>query len=280
MNIIMNEVKEAKKIIKTNKYEKFSSAVALLVRYYVQIEGLSRAEVKNEMKKFLILNHEEYDYWEQSLNKMIKNADKFPLCQIDEIPITQKEIDVIYKAGSEKKEKILFTFLVLGKFKWMKTGKAWVNDTGFLTFKNANAETKIEERDYIIKDFKEAGFISYAKSPMNLSIHINFIDENENPVFVVKDLRELGFRWLKYKGQKYVECQECGILFKPSAMNACYCKNCRGYIPLETKIIECIDCGISFETPSSTKSRRCPLCRRKHYNEYQKKLMQKRNLVS
>lgn len=263
----MNEVKEAEKIIKTNKYEKLSSAVSLLVRYYVQIEGLKKAEVKDKMKKFLVLNHEEYDYWEQSLNKMIKNADKFPLCQIDEIPITQKEIDVIYKAGSEKKEKILFTFLVLGKFKWMKSGKAWVNDTGASTFKRANTYTLFEERDYIIKDFKEDGCVSYAKSPMNMSIHVDFIDEDSEPVFVVKDLRELGFRWLKFKGQKYVECQDCGSLFKPTAMNACYCKNCRGYIPLKTKLVECKDCGTNFETPASTKSRRCPLCRRLYNNE-------------
>lgn len=271
--LVINEVKEAERIIETNKFDKLSSAVALLVRYYIQIKEFKSAIVKDEIKRFLTLNHQEYDYWEKSVNKMIKKAKKFPLCQIDEIPITQKEIDVIYQAGSEKKEKILFTFLVLGKLKWMKTGKAWVNDTGASTFKRANTDTRTNERDYIIRDFKEAGFISYAQSPMNMSIHIDFIDDNSNTVLIVNDLRELGYRWLQFKGQRYIECGKCGILFKPSKMNNCYCKNCRGYIPLKTKIIECIDCGISFESPAIAKSKRCPLCRRIHYNKRLKDYM-------
>lgn len=265
--MVINEVKEAERILQTNKYDKFSSAVALLIRYYVHIKELKKSDVITEIKKFLFLNHQEYDYWEKSINKMINKAKKFPLCQIDEIPITQKEIDIIYQAGSEKKEKILFTFLVLGKLKWMKTGKAWVNDTGASVFKRANAETKTADRDYIIRDFKEAGFISYAQSPMNMSIHIDFIDDSSDVILTIKDLRELGYRWLQFKGQRYTECNKCGILFKPSRMNNCYCKNCRGYIPLVTKVIECIDCGISFEAPSITRSKRCPSCRRLHYNE-------------
>lgn len=271
--LVINEVKEAERIIETNKFDKLSSAIALLVRYYIQIKEFKRDIVRDEIKKFLILNHQEYDYWEKSVNKMIKKAKKFPLCNIDEIPITQKEIDVIYQAGSEKKEKILFTFLVLGKLKWMKTGKAWVNDTGASIFKRANTDTRTNERDYIIRDFKEAGFISYAQSPMNMSIHVDFIDDNEESILMIKDLRELGYRWLQFKGQRYIECNECEILFKPTRMNNCYCKNCRGYIPLKTKIIECIDCGISFESPAIAKSKRCPLCRRIHYNKRLKDYM-------
>lgn len=272
----INEVKEAEKIIATNKYEKFSSAVALLVRYYMQIKGLDKDKTKEVMKKFLALNHQECDYWEKSLNKMIKNSDKFPICQIDEIPITQKEMDIISQAGTEKKEKILFTFLVLGKLKWMKTGKAWVNDTGSSTFMRANTATRADARDFIIKEFYEAGYISYAKSPMNMSIHVDFIDEDGEAVHTVKDLRNLGFRWLQFKGQRYVECQECGILFKPNRSHAKYCKEHRGYIPLETKVIECKDCGVSFEAPSMSRARRCPSCGRLRHNEIQKKSRLKR----
>lgn len=265
--LIINEVKEAEKIINTNKYDKLASAVNLLVRYYWQIKRLTKEEVKEKIRLFIELNHEEFEYWENSVKRMIKNADKFPLCQLNEIPITQKEIDIIFKAGTEKKEKILFTFLVLAKLKYLKSGKAWVNDTGSSTFKLANAQTGVEDRDYIIRDFYEAEFISYAKSPMNMSIHIDFIDTDGDTVFVVNDLRNLGYRWLKFKGHKYIECNECGKLFKPTKGNSLYCKDHRGYIPLRTKIIECCDCGISFETAAITKSKRCPLCQRLHYNE-------------
>lgn len=271
--LVINEVKEAEMIIETNKFDKISSAASLLARYYAQIKKISKEELVKKIESFFILNHENVIGWNSFISKIIKNANKIPLCQIDSIPITQKEIDIIKSLNSDKKEKILFTFLVFGKLKYMRTGKAWVNDTSKSMFERANTSPRADERDYIIRDFKEAEFISYAKSPMNLSIHIDFIDNDGESVFNVSDLRNLGFKWMKYKGGNYVECNGCGILFKPTQMNNCYCKDCRGYIPLVTKVVECIDCGISFETSSNTKSKRCYKCRKKHRLEYQKNLM-------
>lgn len=271
--MIINEVEEAENIIQTNKYEKFSSALSLLIRYYIHIKGLKKNDVKDEIKKFLVINHEDYNYWEKFIDKVIRKSKHNHLCQIDKIPITQKEIDIIYQVDSEKKQKILFTFLVIGKLKWLKTGKAWVNNTGSSTFKIANAETNAAERDYIIRDFHDAGYISYARSPMNMSIHIDFIDDTDEPVITIKDLRCLGYRWLQYKTQKYAECNRCGILFKTSKTNKCYCQRCRKY-----KIIKCISCGKEFETPIKTHDTecRCYECRIKHRRDYQAKLMEQR----
>lgn len=266
--LVINEVREAERIINTNKFDKISSAASLIARYYIQIKEMNEDEVIKKLESFFTLNNENTCSWGNFILKIIKNANKIPLCQINEIPITQREIDVVKTAGSDKKEKILFTFLVMGKLKYMKTFSAWVNDTSKNIFEIANTSPRADERDYIIRDFYESGLISYAKSPMNLSVHIDFIDTEGETVFAVKDLRNLGFKWMQYKGQKYVECQSCGILFKPTKMNARYCKSCRGYVPLKTKIVECCDCGTSFETPANTKSKRCPHCRRKHRLEW------------
>lgn len=270
---MINEEREAERIIETNKYDSLSSAVSLIIRYYIQIKEMSNDEVKSKVKSFLELNHCEFDKWKRFIKRVIKNSDKYPICRLNEIPITQKEIDIIKSAGSDKKEKILFTFLVIGKLKYLKSGDAWVNDTSKKIFEQANTSPRADERDYIIRDFYESNIVSYAKSPMNLSIHIDFVDPDGEPVFTVKDLRNLGFRWMKYKGDNYVECQSCGIIFKPTKMNARYCKECRGYVPLKTKIVECCepDCGISFETPANNRSNRCPSC------SYKRRLKQVRN---
>lgn len=273
----INEVKEAEKIIKTNRYEKISVAVGLLIRYYFHKQNLTPDEIREKIKAFVTLHHEDYDHWESFVNKTLENVENVPLCEIDEIPITQKEIDVIKSVENKKEQKILFAFLVMGKLKYLKTGKSWVNNTGATFFKNANVDVRTEERDYIIKKFHDAGFLSYAKSPMNMAIHIDFIDkEKSNPVLMIKDLRELGFRWLLYIGERYVECNQCGILFRPNSSNDRYCKKHRGYIPLKTKIIECRDCGVSFETSAGLLDKRCPNCKRLHYNKRLKEYMRKK----
>lgn len=265
--LAINEVKEAERIIETNKYDKISTAASLIIRYYIQIKGLSPAETKDKMKAFFNMNHKDYDNWRKFVSKVIKTSDDYPLCNIDEIPITQKEINIVDALETDIKKKVMFTFIVMGKLKQIKSGNSWLNDSSKSLFDRANVNVRVADRDYIIKDLYELEYISYAKSPMNLSLHIDAIDMSGDPVFTVKDLRNIGFAWLKYKGESYTYCNECGILFKPTRPNNIYCKNCVGYIPLQTKVIECCDCGTSFETPSMTKSKRCPHCRHKHYNE-------------
>lgn len=278
MNTI-NEVKEAEHIIETNKFKKFSSALSLIIRYYIQIKNYSKKETIDAVNKFISLNKENYIDWEETVEKMIKNAKKYPLCQINEIPLTKKEIEVVRNSGNKKKQKVLFTFLVLAKLKYLRNGNTWIRNTDAEIFKRANAESTFKERGLMIYDFREAGYITLPKSPMNMSLHIEFIDVEGEPELIVTDLRNLGYRWLKYCGEKYIECQECGKLFKPAKGNSLYCKDHRGYIPLRTKIIECCDCGISFETAStSNKNSRCPLCSRLRRNEKQRELMKRRKI--
>lgn len=274
--LIMNEVKEAEIILETNKFNKFTSALSLLIRYYAQIKEYHSAEIRDAMKNFIKLNNEEYSHWEELINKMIKSAKKFPLSQIDEIPLTQKELDVVASIPDKKKQKVLFTFLVLAKFKYIKSGKAWVNNTGASTFEIANSKSVKRDRSRIIYELKEMKVITLSKSPLNRSVHLEFIDEDGEPALIIKDLRNLGYRWLQYCGERYIECNECGILFKPTRMNNCYCKSCRGYIPLKTKIVECIECGTSFEAPATSPGKRCSSCSKLRRQAKQRDLMRKR----
>lgn len=272
----ISDVKRAEYILQTNNFDKLSKALSLIIRYFIQIKDYNPLLIKEEARKFLALNNEEFEYWENTVDKIIKSAKKYPLYDIDSIPITQSEIDVIRQAGNSKKQKILFTFLVMGKLQYLKTGKAWVNDTGAKIFKLANAQTKTEERDYIIRDFYEAGFISYAKSPMNMSIHIDFIDDTGDAILTITDLRNLGYQWLKYSGRNYIPCKECGILFKPTNTNNLYCNEHKGYIRKPDKVIVCCDCNNKYIAPAMARGNRCPLCSRIRRNEKQKELMRKR----
>jgi hypothetical protein len=76
---------------------------------------------------------------------------------------------------------------------------------------------------------------------------------------------------------KTAVCQKCGKRFEKINANEKYCINCRGYEPIETKIIHCVDCGKKIIVDGIVKKQdRCSDCYKKYRNNYQKELMRKR----
>ena len=88
------------------------------------------------------------------------------------------------------------------------------------------------------------------------------MDDESEKVFQVCDFRELGYEYLKYKGENYIRCSECGILTKGNKNGTKkYCSSCAQYSPQETKTIKCVDCGADFIVDARVMSKcRCDGC--------------------
>lgn len=284
--IIMNQVKEAEKILETNEFTDSTwTTMSLLVRYYAQIKEYKPKKIRELTEEFFNRNApywKEYFYAQELLEKIIKDAKKYPLTQVDEIPITQKELDTVATASSLKLQKILFTFLVLGKFKFIRKGNTWINYPNTTFFKMTNTYQTKTERHLLIHDLKEAKYISLTKSIMDRSYHVEIIDPDGEPVMMVKSLENLGYRWLMYIGKNYAECAECGAMFKPSNNKQKYCKkHLTTHKKSETFI--CIDCYEAFEVPEGgRKKKRCNLCNWRHRKNYkhQKYLENRKELIN
>jgi DNA-directed RNA polymerase subunit RPC12/RpoP len=106
------------------------------------------------------------------------------------------------------------------------------------------------------------GLLEFPKRNDNLSMRVTFLDIDSPEEIFISDFRELGYEYLKYQGENFIRCAECGILTRGSKKNnKKYCKNCSGYIPKVTKSIVCVDCGQEFSTSAyNTKTKRCKEC--------------------
>ena len=109
----------------------------------------------------------------------------------------------------------------------------------------------------------------------NTSIRVTFIDTESPEELFVSDFRELGYEYLKYKGENFIRCAECGILTRGNKNGTKrYCKDCAAYTPQETKTVVCVDCGNQFIVKSlNRKTCRCNGCQIIH----EKELKSKRN---
>ena len=279
MRLLLNEVTEAEQIIDGAISDiTISEALSLISRYYRQMLELSPKETKSRLYQWLLtqLNSCNVDDWDEFIDKLISNAKKYPLLQVDKIYITKSEISKIQTLKKKNQQKLAFTLLVLAKYGNLKSVKnnSWVLIQQYKAFQLARVVG--DSRWSTMRELKDAGLIDFAHKVDNINVRVTFIDDDSEPELAVSDLRELGYQYLRYTGEEFVECRECGVLVRKTCINKKYCKDCAGYQPIIKKKVQCIDCGEWFEVDNkNTKTMRCSFCQEEKNKENGRKRINK-----
>lgn len=244
---------------------------------------LSKKECKEELiricKKSVPMFTEISDY--KKIDNIIKKAwaDKRPLYQIKDIPISHTVLSWFKKQGLKKNElKLLFTLYVgyLIKKKGMGYNGAerfqQIKDREFLRT-NSNITTACSIKK-TLNIFRDKGLIEITGNNFCITF-INDKDfiECENNVsnlliLTGEDLYNIGDALFKFYSN-YRYCEQCGRLIPNNIKNKRFCDDCakiRKYKPQETKIVTCKDCEIKFETSSKNNKQeyRCENCAKEH----------------
>lgn len=261
--IIMNEKKAIDDILsgKLDNY-KISQIILMLAKYHVQIESLNDNDTKDLILSFLRTEIPKTNYlrWKNFIDKCIVSAKKYRIKEINKIGITQKEINTIKKFDNISIQKLMFTILVLAKFNYMCNGKTWVNVSLTELTSLSRISNNIESCDLMLHELYKQKLIEFNTKVDNNNFKVNFVDTEDEIIFEVTDLRELGYWWLKCCNEKFGVCKECGIIFRKSGRNHFFCKHHQGYIPAKLKIMNCVDCGREFEVSGNSRVVRCNCC--------------------
>ena len=264
----------------------YADLILLIKYFYSQAKRsnkrLKTKEVILELQEYLKLQCDNYQSvdWYKRLEKMIKKYKNTPLYDVDSIPITDSELTTIKSIKNKKLEKIAFVSLVLAKYYNLKNEKnnGYVNVEYSVIFGLARVTATIMyEQPSLLHELKEMNLVQRSNRIDNPNFRVLFIDDDSPVVLHITDLRELGYQYLKYKGEKFIECAECGVLLRKKNNATKYCPSCRGYQPIQFKTLTCVDCGKEFVVSSkNVKTKRCEECTKQHRNNYQKQLMQKK----
>lgn len=294
MSLILNEVKYVENILKTGEVgRKPSSTLLLLAKYYYNEKNLRNKEIEIKLDEFMSKNYPNYNkvYWENSIESYSKKAGKYTLNQIDEIPITKSELEVIESIGDPRLERYLFTMLCYAKAYNIvsKKNNGWINTDLSVIYNTARLRARrSDDRFHMVNQLlkiscnEKIPSITISQKNTNRNVKINFIDFSGEVVLHISDLRELGYEYMMYKGGKFIRCEICGRLMRKKK-NKKYCPECLSKNPYYThtpsKKIQCIDCKEWFEVDGVVKKQeRCPKCYKEYRKKYQKMLMRnKRN---
>lgn len=266
--IVLNEKEYAENCLKNGKLSnKPFFDLSIIAKYYYSI-GYKKKKIETLLNDFMRENYDRYEFdeisWRNTISNLVEKAKKYKLFEINGIKVTKSELEKISEIHNKVLERLMFTMLCLAKLgnERNERNNGWVNTEVKDIFTLARISATIYDQDLKINQLYQLGLIEFPKRNDLLNIRVTFADNQGDEELYISDFRELGYEYLKYKGENFFRCQECGILVRQNKNSTKkYCKDCAGYTPQETKTITCVDCGIEFEVDSkNNKSCRCDEC--------------------
>lgn len=216
--MVMNEKVEAERIIEgKSKGNNTSDIIRILAKYYTQVEKENNNKtyeliVDRLMKLFPCFDVYE---WSEFIKKVIKNSKKYPIKEVDKVPVTQKEIDIIKSIPVKRLQKLAFTYLIVGKYNYLTNKNGWVNVSYDAIMKMAGIHwTNNLQRSYDVHELYMMKLISTSKKIDNIKVKVEFIDTNGDEVLGIRTFNKLGWFWSKYLKNEAKICKDCGEFFE------------------------------------------------------------------
>lgn len=229
-NIVLNErayVEEALENLSLGA--KPVQTLSRIARYYFN-EGYKKQEIGSLLEDFMLKCDPTINIvkWQNTIEKLARSSDKFELIDIPGVFVTKSELCTIKQINGKLLQRLMFTMLCLSKYgnAASKTNNNWVNRKDKDIFCLANIAVTTKRQSLMINDLWSMGFVGYSKVVDNVNINVKIIDDESPVELFIRDFRNLGNQYMKYCGEKYIECQCCGKVVKERHGKQKYCPEC------------------------------------------------------
>lgn len=234
MRIILNEKKYVEEYLKKKE---LPNDIGL--KFFFKLVGktiynseITRSEFVNKMydiiKEFnisplIIQEYQMKPLFETIYKNFVDKPERALLKEMDQIPLYQKEVDIINTATADIEKRVLATCYILAR---VMGGSGWLNMENWSgLFNVAGVHATLERQTEIIRSLRMQGLITFSQLNTNLSIKVEMHPEGE-PVFYVNELEKVGNKFLGAFKKGYKQCQECGRLIKIVNNRTSFCKKC------------------------------------------------------
>ena len=237
MSIVLNEYEWAERAIKDKLLGKKPYETLSRVAKYYTYKNYTRREVRRLLDEFLLQCEPAVSLvtWSDTLDSAAKSAAKYPLVMIDSIDITEPEMARIATLPGKPIRRLAFTLLCIAKYMHTisESTNYWVTTPDNEIMKMANISTSIKRQSGMFGQLKDEGMIRFSKQIDNLSVQVLFAEPGDT-VLRITDFRNLGYQYMKYLGDPYFECTNCGLTDKIMNPASCrppkYCPQCAAEI--------------------------------------------------
>jgi len=245
MTIVLDENAWAQEMIANRTLgKKAFETLSRVARYYLD-EGMSRRDARMRLDTFLTQCDPtaSLSKWSDTLDFAVKRALKSTALKIDCIIVTVPEMEKIDSLESRQIRRLAFTLLCLSKY-WdavNSRGDHWVNSEQREIMKMANINTSLKRQSLMYGALRKLGMVEFSRKVDNTNVRVTFAEAGE-PALKITDFRNLGFQYLRYHGEPYFECQNCGIVTKrvgganSRGRPQKYCKDCANEVAVKQRV--------------------------------------------
>lgn len=217
MSIVLNEYEWAERMINNHDLGKQPVETLSRVSKYYYENHYKKRDIRRMLDTFLTQCDPNVSLvrWSDVLDRVTKNANKLPLIRMDGIDITKAEMDRIETLKGKQIRRLAFTLLCVAKY-WDRVSASnnhWVNNQDKEIMQMANISTTIKRQSAMFSELRDSGFIRFSKKIDNLNVQVLFMEDGEIAIHI-QDFRNLGYQYLRYYGEPYFECENCGITIK------------------------------------------------------------------
>lgn len=200
-----------------------------VARYYYS-EGYKKKEIGSLLEDFMLKCDPSINIvkWQSTIDKLVNSSDKFGLIDIPGVFITKDEMGKIRKVNGKLLQRLMFTMLCLAKYgnAISEANNNWVNRKDKDIFSLANITVTTKKQSLMINDLWNMGYIGYSRVVDNVNINVKIVNDDSSVELFVGDFRNLGNQYMRYCGEKYIECECCGKIVKEGHGRQKYCKEC------------------------------------------------------
>lgn len=231
MGIVLNELDYVRDILDRGELgSKPTETLSRVARYYSSLKGATKSSVSASLEDFMLRCDPTINLvkWQDTIDRIVRGANKFPLINIESVPITEGEMKTCDSLEGVQCRRLLFTLICLAKYSDLVNEKngGWVNKQDKEIFKLANVVTSIKRQSLMLNDFRSAGLIRFSRKVDNVNINVQCLDTGGKTVLKIRDFRNLGYQYMRFHGDPYIECEECGLVIKKRSNAQKYCHDC------------------------------------------------------
>jgi hypothetical protein len=235
--LILNEEQYAKNVYdgKNTEVKSVMSKIRYITRYLLHTNNKSEEENYECTVEWMTKHHDNFDEscYSNLISDAIKKAHKYPFYNIESIKITKSELDIISSLDNLRAEKVLFVLLCMAKQQSISNGftNGLVKYSITELCKMARISVPADDREYILYDIVQKGFLGYPKKNNTQCLIVNFINDEDETILNLDetDCQELAYIYLNWKndGKGYTKCQKCHRMIKQSKTKPRkYCEEC------------------------------------------------------
>lgn len=236
--VIMNEKLWVENMMENNTLGARPGETLMRIAKYYHAQGYKKREIERRLEEYILRcdPSSSIPKWAELIRRCTGAADKYPLIRVESIRITEAEMAIVKQYNSVRLQRLLFTLICLAKYGNAVDSRndGWVNWSPREIFRLANVIVPVRMQSTMINELWRNGHVRYSTIIDNINLQMICLRDGDDIAIEITDTRNIGNQYMKYIGEKYMECQSCGLVIRQTNNRQRYCPQCAVEINIRT----------------------------------------------